>query len=357
MGYFELVLGCPYSGKTYDLLRRINKYRLVTNNILVILPKNNNKNILETHDKMHSNINVVKVDNLEEIKNMNLEKISIILIDDLHKYPYCVNEIMYFTDILNKTVIGTILNSGPDYECYDNLNWLVPLTDKIVFLKAKLLINEKIQETSFCDNKYYPKKREEGELQLILGPMFSGKTTELIRRANFYTNIGYKVLTINHKINCRYETEKICSHDKIILHSSFSLNKLEDLEKFYLEKLQESKVIIIEETQFFKDAYVFIKKLINMNKIIVACGLDGNYKRQPFGDMCKLISLANDVVKFNAVCLISDIPQHAPFTRRIVKDEREELVGGSEEYLSCSREAYNMSDEEFMIRYERKVRK
>jgi thymidine kinase len=91
--------------------------------------------------------------------------------------------------------------------------------------------------------------------------------------------------------------------------------------------------------------------MLKEGKTVIACGLDGNYKRECFGDMGRLISLADDVQKLNAVCLLSNPVQNAPFTRRIVADEKETLVGTDDAYISCSREIFNLDNREFLELY------
>jgi len=349
MGYFELIVGCPFSGKTSNLIKRINKYRLASSKIVLVSPYSQNG----THDKMTSNIKSIKTNDMKDLIENDLYH-NIILIDDIHLFIN-IEHINTLLDVQNKTVIATILNKReyPEIEV-NNLSYLVPLTEKVTFIKALVKYNNEVKETSHYiiedgNIKLIPNNR--GKLQLIMGPMFSGKTSELIRMANCYKNIGLKVITINHKINQRYDTKKICSHDKVKLETHMCLEKLNQLMEDYRDIYDKNEVFVIEEMQFFEDGYDIVKKMLNDNKIVIACGLDGNFRRENFGDMGRLISLADDVQKLNAVCLLSSPVQNAPFTRRIIRNERETLVGTDDCYISCSRDIFNLDNREFIERY------
>ena len=98
-----------------------------------------------------------------------------------------------------------------------------------------------------------------GYLHLILGPMFSGKTTELIRIYNKYTACGIKCLMINHGSDTRYSDEgHVTSHSKGQI-KSLNLIKLEHLAGTF----GYYDVILINEGQFFSDLYDVVKMLVD----------------------------------------------------------------------------------------------
>ena len=70
-----------------------------------------------------------------------------------------------------------------------------------------------------------------GSLELIIGPMYAGKSTELIKRIKMYQILEKNVLIVNHKINNRYGTDGISTHDKTKCDNSINIEKLEELEK------------------------------------------------------------------------------------------------------------------------------
>ena len=175
------------------------------------------------------------------------------------------------------------------------------------------------------------------ELHLILGPMFAGKTTTLINKFKEINECNKtvnkdEILVINHSSDTRYsENTFITSHDNIkipciamsFLCTIFTLQ--DDISKI--------KYIFINEGQFFPDLFNIVKELLFKYKIqIYICGLDGDYKQEPFPN-CKileLIPLASSVIKLNAKC--SYCNHSAPFTKRIINSIDIFLVGGSESY-------------------------
>ena len=175
-----------------------------------------------------------------------------------------------------------------------------------------------------------------GELHLILGPMFAGKTTSLINKANDISNdiinIVNKdeILVINHSSDIRYsENTFITTHDNIKIPCiSMSL-----LSSIYEHNIISIKYIFINEGQFFIDLFDIIKELLFKYKIkIYICGLDGDYKQAPF-QKCKLLDLipfSSTIIKLNANCTYCK--NKAPFTKRIINSNDIFLVGGAESY-------------------------
>ncbi len=130
---------------------------------------------------------------------------------------------------------------------------------------------------------------ETGKIHLLIGPMYACKSSELIRLANRYKCIGKKVLAINHIINNRYDTPNISTHDNKILNDCIIVNDLNELyNNKYLSLYNNADIIIIEELQFYNDAYNFVKRAADIdNKIVICAGLDGDSDRKPFGDVLK----------------------------------------------------------------------
>jgi thymidine kinase len=184
-----------------------------------------------------------------------------------------------------------------------------------------------------------------GKLIMIIGPMFSGKTTSLISEMTRYIDLEVPVAYINSSDDTR--------SDLFSTHNS-SLNqvnpKFETLKAKKLNDLEESKlecfeVLAIDESQFFEDILVFVKKWLAKGKIIYVAGLDGDIEQKVFGDLVYLIPFATEVRKLNAVCELcrkEKIIVSAPFTIR--KNECRELkvIGGKDIYLPvCSYHLFN----------------
>ncbi len=187
--------------------------------------------------------------------------------------------------------------------------------------------------------------RDIGSLTLIIGPMFSGKTSELIRLANRYKNIDKKILAINHQINTRYNTNEICSHDKIIFPNSLSLEKLSLLltDDGYIKRVMEADVIIVEESQFFNKTRDTILHLVEkQNKHVICAGLDGDYLREPFGDILTLIPIADKVMKLYALCKLCNNGTKALFSKKIEKTviHQQIIVGESDKFIPVCRKCF-----------------
>ena len=123
------------------------------------------------------------------------------------------------------------------------------------------------------------------ELHLIIGCMFSGKTTELLRIAKRLKSIGQSVAIINYAEDTRYSTTDVTTHDKYACA---------DIESHYITDLDtinaiNYQVICINEAQFFTGLKEFCIDLISKSKIVYVSGLDGDFKQQPFGEILELI--------------------------------------------------------------------
>jgi thymidine kinase len=175
-----------------------------------------------------------------------------------------------------------------------------------------------------------------GKLELIIGPMFSGKSTELIRKIRLLQNINKKVLVIKPLIDIRYNVDKITSHNFESV-DCIVLNKLEDLP----EEINNYNAIIIDEGQFFVDLVPTVVKWIdNYNVNIIVGGLDGDFQRQPIGTILELIPHADKCIKLNSLCNICKDGTEASFTFRLIKSLDKIFVGGSESYIPVCRKHY-----------------
>tara|TARA_B100001093_G_scaffold520462_1_gene616254 strand:- start:9798 stop:10325 length:528 start_codon:yes stop_codon:yes gene_type:complete len=167
-------------------------------------------------------------------------------------------------------------------------------------------------------------------LNLIIGPMFSGKTSELFRIAKRLQSIELKVLMLNYHEDKRYSSTHMATHDKDVLPCKFIYN-------FDNLKYDDYDVICINEAQFFTKLVPFCKKVLESNKSLYISGLDGDYKQEKFGEILDLIPLANSITKLHAFCKICKDGTHAHFTKRLVSNKYQKLIG-SEEYLPVCRE-------------------
>ena len=180
-----------------------------------------------------------------------------------------------------------------------------------------------------------------GYLKVIIGCMFSGKTTELFKEYRRHESCGFECLFLNHEMDTRYvkEKDKTATHDKDVINSINIGSKLFDFFKkeSYISRYD---VILINEGQFFEDLYEFIDWAVNKHKKrVYVCGLDGDYQRKRFGSILDIIPMADDIIKLKAICKECTFKE-AIFTFRLTS-EKQQTVIGSDNYIAVCRKCYN----------------
>ena len=182
----------------------------------------------------------------------------------------------------------------------------------------------------------------QGYLKIIVGSMFSGKTTELIKEYNRYKSCGFRCCFINHSSDERYNsgTNKTSTHNKVMVNSA-SCNLLHELFHEIPSRIIDSNdIFFINEGQFFKDLYEWVDWLVNKKKKkVYVCGLDGDFQRKKFGSILDIVPLCDDIIKLKAIC--KDCKNiEGIFTYRL-SNEIEQTVIGSDNYTSLCRKCYN----------------
>ena len=182
-----------------------------------------------------------------------------------------------------------------------------------------------------------------GYLKIILGPMTSGKTTELIKEYNRHIAGGFKCCFINHSTDDRYGSgnSKTSTHNKSVVNNTFSCEKLDYLMLDETERIEPFDVFFINEGQFFSDLKFYVDYLVNRkNKKVYVCGLDGDFRREKFGTLLDIIPICDDIIKLKALC-IKCKKSEAIFTHRLTAQKEQTIVGGSESYCALCRSCYN----------------
>jgi thymidine kinase len=173
-----------------------------------------------------------------------------------------------------------------------------------------------------------------GYLELILGPMFSGKTTRLIQHYKAYKYIGKKIVVINYSLDTRYSETALSSHDRVEIPCIFT-NALSD-ESLWID----ADVILINEGQFFADLVPNVVKMVDMyKKQVHICGLDGDFRRERFGSILDLIPYSDKVDKLSAFCGQCRDGTLAIFSHRVTT-ESAQVVIGSDNYMPLCRKCY-----------------
>jgi thymidine kinase len=179
-------------------------------------------------------------------------------------------------------------------------------------------------------------------ITLIMGPMFSGKTTELIRLVQRATIAEKKNLIIKHKIDNRYCTDNknITTHGNHEFSNSEIRCISEFTPEFINDVIKDYQTVAIEEGHFFKDLNDFCKTLANNNIDVIVSALDGSYEQKMFDEIAKLIPNTEKVIKLSSICM-SCKNKEGHFTIRTIKSDEQILVGGSDIYMSVCRSCLN----------------
>ena len=173
-----------------------------------------------------------------------------------------------------------------------------------------------------------------GYLELIIGCMWSGKSTRLIEIYNKLKEQGENPVIINHTM-IKTDTSTLVTHDNKEMKCIF-LNQL------YNRHIPEDiKYILINEGQFFHDLYPWVQTMVNTyNKHIYIAALNGDFEKKGFTNILSLIPECDTITKLNAKCTLCE--EAAIFSYRI-SDSKEQIVVTSEIYKPLCRNCYNKS--------------
>jgi len=166
-------------------------------------------------------------------------------------------------------------------------------------------------------------------LSIIMGNMFSGKTSELIRRLKRLKVIGKNILVVNSAKDTRSMDEVLKTHDNVKF-ACFKVLKLFEL--IDTQAFQDAEIIAIDEAQFYPDLKQFVTYSLGAGKDVLVAGLDGDSFQRKWGELLDCIPLASEVTKLSALCMRCGNGTPGPFTKRIVKNTELELIGGSDMY-------------------------
>jgi len=191
---------------------------------------------------------------------------------------------------------------------------------------------------------------ENSYLELFIGPMYAGKTSKLLDIYKQCKFCNISVTVINHSTDTRYHNTMMSTHDKIMIpciqtiHLSdvWNYSKVDEIYTDESEnhiKLRNSDVILINEGQFFEDLYDTVVDMLNNNKQIYICGLDGDFQRNKFGQILDLIPLCDKVTKLTSLCSICKNGAPGIFSMRLTTEKQQTLVG-SDNYVPVCRKCF-----------------
>ena len=171
-------------------------------------------------------------------------------------------------------------------------------------------------------------------IEIICGPMFSGKTKTLIARVNEVIKKHEKISIFKPFIDDRYSQNYIVSHDKKRIKCN-TINTSEQI----LDYKNDSEIFAIDECQLFDIEIINVcKKLAENNKRIIIAGLDKDYKAEPFKQMEYLIKLSNHITRLNAICV--KCGDDANFSYRITDETDLVVIGKDEKYEARCKKCY-----------------
>jgi thymidine kinase len=175
----------------------------------------------------------------------------------------------------------------------------------------------------------------DGKLHLILGCMWSEKTTSLIRQYNRYTLGGNKCLMIKYSKDTRYDESSVTTHNGV---------KVPALPCTYLYEadhlVNNYDVICIDEVQFYKDGHIFCDKWCNSGLTVIACGLNGTFNRTQWPVISRLIPLTENITFVTAVCKETGNDAVYSNINMVPTNGETEIIGGSELYNAVDRLTY-----------------
>lgn len=175
-------------------------------------------------------------------------------------------------------------------------------------------------------------------IEIIIGCMFSGKSTELIRRVSRYESIGMSVLVINHELDTRtdYAIQTHSNHR----YKAKKIAHLMNSELISSEEFSNVQVIGVDEAQFFPDLREFALYCELKGKTLIIAGLSGDFKRRPFGHIFECIPLCDDIVLLSALDMVSRDGSQAIFSKRISDNREQTDIGASDKYVAVNRTNY-----------------
>lgn len=168
-----------------------------------------------------------------------------------------------------------------------------------------------------------------GRIEVIAGPMFSGKTSELLRRLRRLRIGGMRCCLIKHARDMRYAAGLVSTHDSHHESPTMVMSSLA------VADIRDYDAICIDEAGFFEDIASVATQWADAGKIVIVATIDTDFQRQPFRDVPSLLAMAERVDKLTAIC--SSCNLDASFTARTTNDQGQLVVGGAEAYRPLCR--------------------
>jgi thymidine kinase len=177
-----------------------------------------------------------------------------------------------------------------------------------------------------------------GRIEVITGPMFSGKSEELIRRLKRAQIAKRRVACFKPDLDVRYYRDAIASHSAQKLDASTVAN-VEELKAVLMPMIAVVEVVGIDEAQFFDASLISLtNELVRLGRRVILAGLDTTFTGEPFAPIPDLMAIADEVIKLSAVCMQCGAP--AVHTQRLGSNQALVVVGAAGVYEARCRACF-----------------
>ena len=182
------------------------------------------------------------------------------------------------------------------------------------------------------------KIKNSGSLHLNIGPMYAGKTTKLIETYEDCVFNDENTIVLTHSAEIRYSIDNLSTHDQKNI-SCFKCDTIKSFISEHDDTIKKCHIILIDEGQFFTDLMEVLYLVNTLNKHVFIFGLDGDFKRNRFGQILDLIPHCDTVKKLTAVC--NECSKTAIFSHRTNESSEQMLIGSQGVYQPLCRVCYN----------------
>jgi len=181
-----------------------------------------------------------------------------------------------------------------------------------------------------------------GKIEVVTGPMFSGKTTELLHRLEKYFLAG--------KSYCAFKPDKDTRQQSTSIRTIRDVITVNYKTVHTLDHTVDTDIIVLDEAQFFGQELIsFCQSAKDEGKVVLVCGLDMDYNRKPFGYMGELMAIADSVTKLTAICACG---KDAQYTKKIGGDKTRQVEIGDQCYIPCCADCYSNRTKKKVLRSE-----
>lgn len=185
---------------------------------------------------------------------------------------------------------------------------------------------------------------QQGSISLVIGPMFSGKTTEVVTRVRRYALAGKPCLVVKYSRDERYAPGSVvASHAEVRQDSTPESSSCAAIRVVAVERLADAAaaglpetVVGVDEGQFFPDLVLCCEQWAAEGRHVIVAALDGDFRRRPFGQVCELVPLSESVVKLSGVCMRCR-ERASAFSQRLSSSTAVVEIGACELYRSVCR--------------------